>query len=426
MSTKRKSSNGFFQFCRQKQKENPSWAAMTPPELVEVCSPLWTNLSVEGRSRYMRECREAMGGGVVKGGYDSYGRPLELLVNRARQEGIEQENMKTDIKTKVDKALMNQKVEDEVFYLFHTNIFCITAEGRVVPAEMSLARMSLRQGVEETYHVFIEPGPIPKGYRADCTENSNATHKIPLDLAMFNSNYQEIVEDVLEFLLSLSDSGDLPPLYCLPKYKRQNQMVLSWLLERVEEDLAKEVDFKLYSLPVLLYELAREENKSTNTSLSLSSLSGCDTKVPTISIAEVQLGRDMFIYTPGLSCSWHEDLETYLCTTATVIRWAYILFYLCCPLYSLDLVPGKHCPLEELAKSVADSITTTMSVSSGDTEYSREVGRDVTEEGAQSSLKCSKKFNRKVGTSVEEWEKFGYQEQSSIDFSSEKILHEEC
>ena len=148
--------------------------------------------------------------------------------------------------------------------------------------------------------------------------------------------------------------------------------------------------------------------------------------VPTISIAEAQLARDMFIYTPGLSCSWHEDLETYLCTTATVIRWAYILFYLCCPLYSLDLVPGKHCPLEELAKSVADSITTTMSVSSGDTEYSREVGRDVTEEGAQSSLKCSKKFNRKVGTSVEEWEKFGYQEQSSIDFSSEKMLHEEC
>jgi len=421
MSSKKKGSNGFFQFCRQKQKENPSWAAMSPPELVEACSPLWTNLSMEGRSRYMRESREAMGGWVVKGGYDSYGRPLELLVNRTRQEAIQQDNMKNDIKTMVDKALMNQKVEDEVFYLFHTNIFCITAEGRVVPAEMSLARISLRQGVQETYHVFIEPGPIPKGYRADCTENSNATHKIPLDLAMFNSNYQEIVEDVLEFLLSLSGSGDLPPLYCLPKYKRQNQMVLSWLLDRVDEDLAKEVNFKLYSLPVLLYELAREENKSTNTSLSLSSISGCDTKVPTISIAEVQLGRDMFIYTPGLSCSWHEDLETYLCTTATVIRWAYILFSLCCPLYSLDLVPGKHSPLEELSKSIAESITTTMSVSSGDTEYSREMGRDVTKEEAHHPLKALKQFNRKLGTSVEEWEKFGYQDQSSMDYSIEKM-----
>ena len=61
-------------------------------------------------------------------------------------------------------------------------------------------------------HVFIEPGPVPKGYRADCTENSNATHKIPLDLAMFNANYQEIVEDVLEFLLPLPDWGAAPSL----------------------------------------------------------------------------------------------------------------------------------------------------------------------------------------------------------------------
>ena len=45
----------------------------------------------------------------------------------------------------------------------------------------------------------------------------------------------------------------------------------------------------------MLYELAREENKSTNTSLSMSSLSGCDTKVSTISIAEMQLDRDACI-----------------------------------------------------------------------------------------------------------------------------------
>ena len=53
-------------------------------------------------------------------------------MNRTRQDGIEQENMKIDIKTKVDEAHINQKTGDEVFYLFHTNIFCITAEGRGV------------------------------------------------------------------------------------------------------------------------------------------------------------------------------------------------------------------------------------------------------------------------------------------------------
>ena len=74
---------------------------------------LWVNLTVEeGRSVFRRMCREAMGGGFVRGGFDSYGRPLEQIVNRARQEGIELENMKTDIKTKEDRALMNQKMEE--------------------------------------------------------------------------------------------------------------------------------------------------------------------------------------------------------------------------------------------------------------------------------------------------------------------------
>ena len=152
MSFTKKTGNGFFQFCRQKQRDTPGWSALSPPELVELCDPLWCSLSVEGRSRYSRECRDVGGGGVVRGGFDSYGRPLVHLVNRARQEGLKLENMKTDIKSKVDRALMNQQLEDETFYLLHTNVFCLTAEGGVVPAELSLARVSLRQGVEEIYH----------------------------------------------------------------------------------------------------------------------------------------------------------------------------------------------------------------------------------------------------------------------------------
>eukprot|EP00092_Neocalanus_flemingeri_P036322 GFUD01039544.1.p1 GENE.GFUD01039544.1~~GFUD01039544.1.p1 ORF type:complete len:425 (+),score=152.86 GFUD01039544.1:78-1352(+) len=424
MSSQKSSGNGFFQFCRQKQRDNPSWSALSPPDLVELCSPLWCGLSVEGRSRYGRACREAGGGGVTKGGFDSYGRPLVQLVNRSRQKELELEKMKADIKSRVDRALMNHQLEDETFFLLHTNVFCLTAEGGVVPAELSLARVSLRKGVEEIYQEFIEPGTLPKGYRADCTENSASTHKIPLDLALFNGNYQQIVEEMLEFLLALPDSGELPPLYCLPKYKDQNQQVLAWLLDRVQTDLADEVAFKLYSLPVLLYELAREENRSTDTSLSMSSLSGCDTKVPTISLAEAQLDRDMFIYTPGLSCSWHEEVETSYCTSAKVTGWSYMMFSLCCPLYGLELLPGKHVPaVEEMAKIGPESVTTTMSVCSGETGVSREMGRDVTREERDNPLKAWQKATKKLTTSLDEWERFGYQEQSSTDLSSEKWGH---
>ena len=61
---------------------------------------------------------------------------------------------------------------------FCTLLCSLTAEGGVVLAELSLAWMSLEKGleVEEVYHEFIESGTLPKVYRANCTENSKATH----------------------------------------------------------------------------------------------------------------------------------------------------------------------------------------------------------------------------------------------------------
>ena len=86
------------------------------------------------------------------------------------------------------------------------------------------------------------------------------------------------------------------------------------------------------------------------------------------------------------------------------------------PLYGLELVPGKHCPVEEMARSIAGSITTTISICSGDTGFSREMGRDVARDEQDHPLKA----NRKLAISVVEWERFGYQEQQSADINSEK------
>ena len=352
-----------------------------------VCAEMAEH-SVEGRSRYSRESGEALGFGVERGGFDSYGRPLEHIFNSI-EEGIEEGNMKTDTESKVNSIQLNLTVEDECFYLLHNNVFCLTAREGVMLAELTLARMFLGKGVEEVYHMFIEPEALDQGFRA---ENAKESQKIPLDLALFSGNYQQKVEEIVKFLLALPDCWKLTPLYCLPKYKKQNQLMLAWLMSRVKEDLAVEVKFKMNSLFLQLYELVREENKITNTSLSMSSLSGFDSKVPNISVAEVQLVRDTFFYTPGLSCGWHGDVFT------MDKRWR---FPLCCPLYGLEMVPDKHCPVEEMAMSTAGSITTTMFNCSGDTGYSKEVERDVT-----SACK-----NMCMANSVEDLESFCEQEQ---------------
>ena len=45
-----------------------------------------------------------------------------------------------------------------------------------------------------TYHVLVQPGTIPMGYRADCVEHSRATHNIPLDYSNLCGDYNTIME----------------------------------------------------------------------------------------------------------------------------------------------------------------------------------------------------------------------------------------
>ena len=150
-----------------------------------VCAEMAEH-SVEGRSRYSRESGEALGFGVERGGFDSYGRPLEHIFNSI-EEGIEEGNMKTDTESKVNSIQLNLTVEDECFYLLHNNVFCLTAREGVMLAELTLARMFLGKGVEEVYHIIIEPEALDQGFRA---ENAKESQKIPLDLALFSGNYQ--------------------------------------------------------------------------------------------------------------------------------------------------------------------------------------------------------------------------------------------
>ena len=90
--------------------------------------------------------------------------------------------MKGDVKDWVETGHQAGTLQDLNFYIIQANVFCLTEEKGVVPAEICLARVSLKDGVQEVYHRFIQPGPLPLGYRADCMANSAKTHHIPLQL----------------------------------------------------------------------------------------------------------------------------------------------------------------------------------------------------------------------------------------------------
>jgi len=293
-----------------------------------------------------------------RGGLDSYGRPLEMLLSREAQEQAETLMMQEEIRGWVEDGARSGDLPQCQFYIIQANVFCLTDEGGVVPAEISLARVSLANGVEEVYHQLIHPGPLPLGYRADCIYNASKTHKIPLDMVEANQNYSSILAGITSFV-GRTASGQVPPVYILPKFRFQTQKVVTWLQEKANQ--VSNTLNNLFNLPCLLFHMARVGKE----------IPGC-VYVPTENLAEVQLDRDVFLYTVGMACNWHQEQdETVHCSLALVRRWAFIFCHICCPRHELELLPGRHKPFPKPPSSYSRGLSSESTVSAS----SRQEGR---------------------------------------------------
>ena len=137
----------------------------------------------------------------------------------------------------------------------------------------------------------------------------------------------------------MTSSGKAPPVYILPKFRLQTQRVIRWLQEKAGN--TSNTSINISSLPCLLFHLARVGKD----------IPGC-VYVPSENLAEVQLDRDVFLYTVGMACAWHQEHdETVHCSAALVRRWAFILCHICCPRHDLELLPGRHKPSPKTTSS---------------------------------------------------------------------------
>ena len=128
----------------------------------------------------------------------------------------------------------------------------------------------------------------------------------------------------------------LPPLYGNPKHFGQDKLFLDWILRKSSSSLMGGTKFQLFSLPALLYELARSSPLGEG---------GDRNRVPSLMVAEAQLERDTFMYLTE-TCPLHGEGQPgrYYCCRANVLGWSFILFSLVCPLYSLPLLEDSHRP----------------------------------------------------------------------------------
>ena len=232
-----------------------------------------------------------------------------------------------------------EETREKELFVIHSQIFAKTEEKnpRYVPAELSLARFSLVDGMKEVRHWFPRPGTIPLGYKRACLESSTKGHKIPLDLLKEEEDravsvHARYTEDhkILEELMTILNGEH--NVFTLPEFETQIGGVLQTLEERSGKKVA---GLNILSLPLLMFEIANKP----------AAVEGTKAAIPFESLADREFEVERFIYQANMNCAWHQEVtDTSHCSSGRVRSWVYSLLDVCCPRYEIPLLPSSHLP----------------------------------------------------------------------------------
>ncbi|XP_067011860.2 protein maelstrom homolog [Anabrus simplex] len=226
------------------------------------------------------------------------------------------------------------------FYFAHVNYYC-QRDGNYYPCEIAIARFTLRKGIDDTLHSLIELDELPRGYRYEATRKAQETHEIPLppNECGGERDYYRLSRKIHAFLMEGRDDNTLPPLYTLPVHIDPVANVLGFLDNSVDDDGRGSKAFRVYPLVKLFFELrnacARHKHNQNE-----------GVGFPVEALAERELDKDMFNFTAGISCAFHETKDSVqYCSLSIVKRWCFLIADHCCQDVDVPLIPGSHVPI---------------------------------------------------------------------------------
>ena len=183
-----------------------------------------------------------------RGKLDSHGRPLEEIQKRDEKKKKEAKDQSDAVATMVAEAITRKH-----FFLLHTNIFGkIEETGWYVPAEISVVKFSISEGIVKVIQAFPEAGTIPLGYRRLCMETSSMGHKIPFADDKKEEKNVEVKSDylIIEDIEALLGGTDT--VFCMPESIEQSKGVMRTISER--RSLLNPIK-RFLELPELFYQL---------------------------------------------------------------------------------------------------------------------------------------------------------------------------
>ena len=124
-----------------------------------VCGDLWSRLTEEEKNRF----KTARNTGCV---LDSLGNPVTSAEEQSRAQLEQAFRVKEYVAGRLDQNVgyFGADIGQE-FILVHVNMFCKTAQGQVVPAEIGAVKFTIADGARELFHEILRPESIPLGNR---------------------------------------------------------------------------------------------------------------------------------------------------------------------------------------------------------------------------------------------------------------------
>ncbi|XP_015278036.1 PREDICTED: protein maelstrom homolog [Gekko japonicus] len=289
-------------------------------DAIPHCSDDWALLTEEQKEKYADKARLWKAKKSEAGAKASPGQAPVPLPMQTRTVPIES---LTNTSRKSDPVTLKN-----VFYIL--NIFshgelpphCIQ---RFLPCEIGCVKYSLKDGIIADFHLFIDSGAVPRGFRFHCQAASDATHRIPISgVELASSSHSVVFRDLCMFIQP--HRNNWPLVYC----KSDDLFRVNWCLKYMAAEAGITNQLKLLNVEDLVIELYQHKFQ----------------KEPSKTWVWNTLDVSMWDYSSNTRCKWHEENDILFCALATCKKIAYCISHSLADLYGIPLT-SSHLPVRD-------------------------------------------------------------------------------
>ncbi|XP_058814867.1 protein maelstrom homolog [Topomyia yanbarensis] len=325
----------FFFMLEFRKREESKGKSFTGgmDQVMREAGPHWNALTVAEREAYKDRAKSYKLSPKANYGekYTAQGIPFSQIEREKQGRQKKEQTIRKAVSEMIQTATCNNALDKMKVHLIAFNYFCKTNKQDYVPAEMAIISYSLGQGVMDKLHEFVNPGNLPLGLAHEANTTSDESHRLPIPPeSMGETDYSILFGKILDFInredkkyrLFFAEESQIP------------------VVENILNQFADEskIPFKFLVCPLgdFFFQLKRATESY--------GLDICT--FPAKTVADILLKKDTYEYTSGIACEFHEKLgNPSYCCLSKIIRLSYIISDSCCLDLNIDLVAGRHLPM---------------------------------------------------------------------------------